>query len=251
MGSGCHDLTEKEKQTLRLLLGGYDAKSMARHLGLSVHTINERLRDARRKLGVSSSREAARMLREHEGADPDFLADKHLRGAAAPLAMSDPDPPHDGARRQQRLARIIGGTIMSLLLATLALAVMQPDAAPSSADAASPAVDLAASPIVSTARSWLELGDAGDWQRAYDATGSNFHKSNTLQHWTDVSRQVRVPLGAVISRRAISLDDVPAPPRGVEVVKFKTTFANKADVTETVALAREGGVWKIVGCYIE
>ena len=38
-------LTEKEKQTLRLLVIGYDAKSMARHLGLSIHTINERLRD--------------------------------------------------------------------------------------------------------------------------------------------------------------------------------------------------------------
>ena len=42
--------TEKEKQTLRLIVRGHDAKSLARHLGLSVHTVNERLRDARRKL---------------------------------------------------------------------------------------------------------------------------------------------------------------------------------------------------------
>ena len=53
-------LTEKEKQTLRQLVSGHDAKSMARELGLSVHTVNERLRDARRKMAVSSSREAAR-----------------------------------------------------------------------------------------------------------------------------------------------------------------------------------------------
>ena len=51
-------LTEKEKQTLRLIVRGHDAKSTARNLGLSVYTINERLRDARRKMAVSSSREA-------------------------------------------------------------------------------------------------------------------------------------------------------------------------------------------------
>ena len=33
-------LTEKEKQTLRLIVRGHDAKSVARSLGLSVHTIN-------------------------------------------------------------------------------------------------------------------------------------------------------------------------------------------------------------------
>ena len=75
MTQGLHALTEKEKQTLRLLVSGYDAKSMARHLGLSVHTINERLRDARRKLAVSSSREAARQLREVEAQDPELFGD--------------------------------------------------------------------------------------------------------------------------------------------------------------------------------
>ena len=59
---GLDALTEKEKQTLRLIVRGHDAKSVARDLDLSVHTINERLRDARRKLAVSSSREAARLL---------------------------------------------------------------------------------------------------------------------------------------------------------------------------------------------
>ena len=58
MWAGYQALTEKEKQTLRLIVRGHDAKSMARHLGLSIHTVNERLRDARRKLEVSSSRGA-------------------------------------------------------------------------------------------------------------------------------------------------------------------------------------------------
>src|SRR3546814_20874743 len=76
--TGIQALTEKEKETLRLLVDGHDAKSMARHLGLSVHTINERLRDARRQMSASSSREAARQLREIEGRHPEILRDKAL-----------------------------------------------------------------------------------------------------------------------------------------------------------------------------
>ena len=76
-------LTEKEKQTLRLILRGHDAKSSAQELGLSVHTVNERLRDARRKLGVTSSREAARRLLAEEGGEtPESLGDKALGDAA-------------------------------------------------------------------------------------------------------------------------------------------------------------------------
>ena len=45
-------LTEKEKEALRLLLAGHDAKSSARELDISVHTLNDRLRSARRKLGA-------------------------------------------------------------------------------------------------------------------------------------------------------------------------------------------------------
>lgn len=58
--------TEREKEILRLLNGGHDAKSIARTLQLSVHTVNERLRSARRKARVMSSREAARLLAGQE-----------------------------------------------------------------------------------------------------------------------------------------------------------------------------------------
>src|SRR3546814_10482554 len=87
--TGIQALTEKEKETLRLLVDGHDAKSMARHLGLSVHTINERLRDARRKMSASSSREAARQLREIEGRHPEILRDKALGEAAAAPGMEE------------------------------------------------------------------------------------------------------------------------------------------------------------------
>src|SRR3546814_1864726 len=101
--TGIQALTEKEKETLRLLVDGHDAKSMARHLGLSVHTINERLRDARRKMSASSSREAARQLREIEGRQPEVLRDKALGEVAADPGMEEMQA-SAGPRQMERSA---------------------------------------------------------------------------------------------------------------------------------------------------
>jgi DNA-binding CsgD family transcriptional regulator len=55
-------LNEKEVEVLRLLAAGHTVKSIAANLGRSEASINERLRDARRKTGVGSSRELARLV---------------------------------------------------------------------------------------------------------------------------------------------------------------------------------------------
>ncbi|MGB5077283.1 MAG: helix-turn-helix transcriptional regulator, partial [Sphingorhabdus sp.] len=68
-------LTGREKEALRLLLKGFDVKTCARELGVSSNTITERLRSARTKMGVTSSREAARILQKSENADPIFYGD--------------------------------------------------------------------------------------------------------------------------------------------------------------------------------
>lgn len=59
-------LTERELEVLRLLAAGHTAKTIAHRLGRSETSINERLRDARRKTGVGSSRELARILDAQE-----------------------------------------------------------------------------------------------------------------------------------------------------------------------------------------
>lgn len=55
-------LSDKEREILHLLTAGHTVKSIAVQLGRSETSINERLRDARRKTGVGSSRELARLL---------------------------------------------------------------------------------------------------------------------------------------------------------------------------------------------
>jgi DNA-binding CsgD family transcriptional regulator len=244
MTDGYQALTEKEKQTLRLLLSGYDAKSMARYLGLSVHTINERLRDARRKLSVSSSREAARQLRDAEGVPPELFADRPLGDAGAAIVMEQVAPSRTG----RRAVWIIGGlAIMSFALALLALTapvqiVNTPAAAPGVTNETAGA---------QAAREWLALVDAGKWPESWAATAKSFRSVNTVANWEGASRTARVPLGAVHTRVLESDVLAPTPPTGNRVVRFRTDFANKPAVIETLALVREDGDWKVVGYYID
>jgi len=250
-------LTEKEKQTLRLIVRGHDAKSMARHLGLSVHTVNERLRDARRKLEVSSSREAARLLLDSEGDAPQNLADKQIGEARGSANREQYTAPGFGQRRTQRqIALIAGVVLMSLILVLLASSLIADGSAPPTATNQQPtqtAAPLAVqkSEVVRSARAWLVLGDQGRWKDGWLATATSFRTANSAERWAEVQEQVRVPLGKVVSRTALSQESVPAPPAGVEVVKFRTSFANKADVIETVSLARDGSDWRVVGIYLD
>lgn len=257
MSEGYRALTEKEKQTLRLIVRGYDAKSLARRLGISVHTVNERLRHARRKLEVSSSREAARMLLGKEGEDPDFLADKQMGDAESAPGMRHEKAPNDGLKARHGFAWIIGGMlIMSLFLATLALSsamqVAEPAARSAQATPAGAAEPRAAidSEIVQSARRWLALVDEGRWDESWNATGRTFRELNTSEKWASVSEEARPPLGAVLSRVTSSQEHLPAPPHGYEMIKFRTSFANRADATETVTLERESSGWRVVGYWI-
>lgn len=251
-------LTEKEKQTLRLIVRGHDAKSIARSLDLSVHTINERLRDARRKMTVSSSREAARLLLEVEGDGvgtpaPKSLGDAGIGEAPARLPMEQDGAPIDGVRRENRPSWIIiGALLMTLALGLLALATLsQADMASPSTSTQTGAPEAAQSEVADIARQWLTLVDQGRWDDSYKATGKSFQKLNTAQVWAETSRKVRLPLGAVVSRTFVSEENLPAPPYGYQVVKFRTSYANKANALETVSLDREDGHWRVVGVMIE
>lgn len=59
-------LTEAQRACLRRVLQHQTSKDIARELGVSPHTVDQRLRVAARTLGVSSRVEAARVLARHE-----------------------------------------------------------------------------------------------------------------------------------------------------------------------------------------
>ena len=70
ISKGIERLTERQKEILRLLSCGHDAKSAAAELGISVYTVNDHISEARKHLGASSSRTAARLFADFEGALP-------------------------------------------------------------------------------------------------------------------------------------------------------------------------------------
>lgn len=248
--AGIEALSEKEKQTLRLLLVGQDAKSIARHFDLSVHTINERLRDARRKLSVSSSKEAARLLRDAEGPNLEIDGDTALRDASAAADALHPPQARPTPRTLRHVGWAIGGTAMLSIIAAL-LAVSTPNQLPAEAPITNAPSAAAETDVSKAARDWLALVDAANWQQSWEGTGVSFRSVNTVANWQAASQKARVPLGAVVSRTLIGDVDTPAPPNGYRTVQFRTDFANKRGATETLALNSEGGVWKVVGIYID
>lgn len=242
-------LTDKEKETLRLIVRGHDAKSCAREQGLSVHTINERLRVSRRKLDVTSSREASRILLEHEAGPDKNLGYEDLGDARSPSHAASDNPSARWWMAGRRPALwITGGFIMSILLAALLL-----PASPISLVAA----DTPSRPENSyadaarSAEQWLELVDAGRWEESYAATGAQFRDLNTLEGWSAAARSVHEPLGAVVTRDLIANEFVPAPPNGYQLVKFRSAYANGGQQVETLSLSWEKGSWRVVGITVE
>jgi DNA-binding CsgD family transcriptional regulator len=250
-------LTDKERQTLRLILRGHDAKSSARELGLSVHTVNERLRDARRKLGVTSSREAARRLLAEDAqstppATPQMLGDKPIGDAL--MAVGTADMTASATRRWARFGlgpglvlTAIGVFAMSLILAALLLPASPLSVLPASVSSSVAAAEPTAVKAARAAEDFLILVDESRWAESYAATGAQFRDLNTLERWSEVSEQVRPPLGKVLTRDLIGNEYVPAPPEGYRLIKFRSTYANGATQTESLSLAWEGGAWKVVG----
>lgn len=135
---------------------------------------------------------------------------------------------------------------MSLILAAALLLTpgqTPPAAAPSTAVAPDPAV-------VDAARAFLALTDAGNWADSYQSWGSAFHKLNTLAAWTSASESGRAPLGGVRSRILLDQQELPAPPHGYQVLRFRTSFAAKPDTIETLSFVREGNAWRVAGYII-
>ncbi|MEO6091758.1 MAG: DUF4019 domain-containing protein [Novosphingobium sp.] len=256
MREGIEALSERERQTLRLILDGHDAKSMARSLGLSVHTINERLRDARRKLGVSSSREAARRLAQVERRAPNFLADKNL-GLVHP-ATDDadgglPDRPPDAGRSFAWLGGV--ALVMSLILVAVMLASApegnrrETGTQVSTGNQAAPSRSLGAE----SARAWVSLVDNQDWSGSWRAAGVLFRSQMPETRWPSVIRPVREPLGRVTSRSfhaVTKATSLPGAPDGeYEIIEFQTRF-DAREAIETVVVARERSGWKVDGYFI-
>lgn len=83
-------LTDKQREVLRLFYQNYEVKEIARALNINDHAVTERLRAARRILGLSKSMEAARALAAHEGYIRDVVTPDVVSVPSAPLHSDEP-----------------------------------------------------------------------------------------------------------------------------------------------------------------
>lgn len=114
-------LNEAERQVLYLLAEGHTAKSIANELGSTPAAVNERLREARRKTGVGSSRELARLLKSRETRDEQMgVASRRPTTAAFPQPDAEPWRPRTGVVAMLTLFLVAAGaaTLMTQPSAT-------------------------------------------------------------------------------------------------------------------------------------
>lgn len=255
MRDGLLTLTEREKETLRLLVRGHDAKSIAQHLGLSVYTINERLRDARRKLDVSSSREAARLLAETERGHPDSFVYNKMGVAEEADGSLPATRTHRRPSMAQRLVWLSGGMLaMSLVIATaMVVSVLHGGEAPGATQAEA-ASNASAAASLSAARGWVALVDGHRWEESWRTAAASFRSHISAAQWVATLQSVRQPLGAVSSRsfqNVTKTKSLPGTPAGdYEILQFQTNFAQRPASVETIILTQESGGWKVAGYYI-
>lgn len=135
-------LSDLEKEALRQFLVSSDQKELARRIGRSPATVEQRLARARRKLGVARSLDAALLLAEREGNQTYGRAiyGESLHGDAQKPALKLWPPKERGAPQSlsffptrgrpwntlptwARLALILGGMLALLIAAVVTVSV--------------------------------------------------------------------------------------------------------------------------------
>jgi hypothetical protein len=107
-----------------------------------------------------------------------------------------------------------------------------------------------------TAQSWLKLVDSGDYAKNWSEASSFFKADVTEPEWEQKLKNVRSPLGELVSRQMQLADyktELPGVPDGEYVViRYDSKFENKKNAVETVVptLDKDGN-WRVSGYFIK
>jgi tetratricopeptide (TPR) repeat protein len=131
-------------------------------------------------------------------------------------------------------------------------ATLEPEAANAASAASTNSKSQSAMPAI---QAWLKLMDNGNYGKSWETAADSFHDAVTKADWVAKSKEIRQPLGKVLSRKLISTKQpttLPGFPEGSYfVAKFDTAFSNFKPAVETVSFAlAEDGRWKAIGYLI-
>jgi len=102
---------------------------------------------------------------------------------------------------------------------------------------------------------WLAIVDLGKYSEAYRQSAKIVMTSATEEQWVGLMERFRKPLGALVTRKLLKLEEtksLPGAPDGeYRVMQFSAGFAEKKEAVETLALRKEeDGTWKSCGYFI-
>lgn len=124
MNGRIQKLTERQKQCLRLVIRGLEVKEIARELSIGPAAVVERLRAARRLLDVESSRDAARLLAEHEAPET------YTWHVDMPPTLADLSYPMSPSSPSEAFGKIVGSLRLEEISTAFVAIDPQPEAAP-------------------------------------------------------------------------------------------------------------------------
>src|SRR5882672_5727 len=80
--------------------------------------------------------------------------------------------------------------------------------------ASNPALSAPATDSISaaTVEAWLASMDKGEFAKSWEAAADGFRQAVTKEKWVEMSKQIRAPLGAMISRKVRSTEKTNALP---------------------------------------
>lgn len=97
-----------------------------------------------------------------------------------------------------------------------------------------------------TAKNWLQLLDALDYDASWRAASSFWQHDHSLEKSGEILRGLRGPLGTLRERNARSFEFLPSPDGEVAYITFRSKFEDGTDAIETIELLRESdGEWKV------
>ena len=102
---------------------------------------------------------------------------------------------------------------------------------------------------------WLATVDDGRYPDSWQSAGSIFKKVVDKDHWIEILKTNRQPLGKLLSRHVTSkqfVRSLPGAPEGQYVeFKYDASFEHRKAAVETItALLDSDGQWRVVGYFV-
>ena len=109
---------------------------------------------------------------------------------------------------------------------------------------------------IAAADDWLALVDEKNYPGSWLAAAEIFRAAVSITQWSDMASSVRDPLGELLSRDLFhdqSTTSLPGMPDGhYLILRYATTFANKAKTVESITVMKEDdGTWRVAGYFIK